>query len=427
MAVYWQQVAEKNGMKAGSKHEFPYTPARLVENTDKPYVVYYAWDVQKKKKVRCRYRVQGDTPQERAADAKAAIKEINKNLKDGWHIDVTLPKQKEVVESLPEVLHKKITVHEAFQYYKQVKSKDLRTGTTMGLYSDYADLLFRFLLRKEGRDPEVKPLPAPKALLLQITPVLANEFMDSLTQGGRYRNNLLGWLKSFFKFFDMDHRGLIQKNPFSSFSNVPVDESDDHRPYTAEQATALRESILKAGDVQLWRFVQFAYFLFVRPGQELRLMKVGDLQADRVRIVSTHGKNRKIGYVDIPQVLKVMIEEEGLRNYLPSDYLFTIDGHPGPVPCGKNYFYKRHAEHLKTLKLFGLDYDLYSWKPTGAIALYRHTKDLLRVQRHCRHSSPDQTYTYLRKHGELFVGQDLTDFPAVWSTGSQATPAADGE
>lgn len=63
VAVYWQQLAEKNGMKPGSKHEFPYTPARLVDNTDKPYVVYYAWDVQKKKKVRCRYRVQGNTPQ----------------------------------------------------------------------------------------------------------------------------------------------------------------------------------------------------------------------------------------------------------------------------------------------------------------------------------------------------------------------------
>lgn len=122
---------------------------------------------------------------------------------------MTLPKQKEVIEALPEVLHKKITLHEAFLYYKSVKSKDMRTGTTMGLYSDYADLLFRFLLKKEGRDQDVKPLPAPKALLLQITPVLANEFIDSLTQGGRYRNNLLGWLKSFFKFFDTDYRGLI--------------------------------------------------------------------------------------------------------------------------------------------------------------------------------------------------------------------------
>ncbi len=307
-------------------------------------------------------------------------------LKDGWHIDAELPKSPPKPEPVADVLHKQITVQAAFDYYKQVKTKDLRGNTTMELYTDYAQLLFRFLLRKEGRDPDAKPMPIPRTQLLQITPALANEFMDSLTQGGRYRNNLLGWLKSFFKFFDQDHRGLIIKNPFAQFTNVPVDESDDHRPYTAEQATKLREQILASGDVQLWRFVQFAYFLFVRPGQELRLMKVGDLQADRVRIVSTHGKNRKIGYVDIPVLLKTMIDEDGLRNYSANHYLFTTDGHPGPVAVGKNYFFKRHAEHLKKLGLFGLDYDLYSWKPTGAISLYRHTKDLLRVQRHCRHS-----------------------------------------
>ena len=62
----------------------------------------------------------------------------------------------------------------------------------MGLYSGYYDLLFQFLIRNEGRNPEIKPMPIPKALLLQIIPVLANEFMESLTRGSRYRNNLLG-------------------------------------------------------------------------------------------------------------------------------------------------------------------------------------------------------------------------------------------
>ncbi|QHV97904.1 hypothetical protein [Spirosoma endbachense] len=49
------------------------------------------------------------------------------------------------------------------------------------------------------------------------------------------------------------------------------------------------------------------------------------------------------------------------------------------------------------------------------MTLYKTTKDILRVQRHCQHSTPDQTYTYLRKHGMLFEGMDTTDFPAIWS------------
>ncbi len=79
LAVFWQQLAAKQGMKQGVKGEYPYKLARLVESTTAPYVVYYAWNVQKKRLDRCRYRVQGDTPQARAADAKDAIKEINKS------------------------------------------------------------------------------------------------------------------------------------------------------------------------------------------------------------------------------------------------------------------------------------------------------------------------------------------------------------
>lgn len=35
-------------------------------------------------------------------------------------------------------------------------------------------------------------------------------------------------------------------------------------------------------------------------------------------------------------------------------------------------------------------------------------------QRHCRHSTPDQTYTYLRKAGLVFDGQDMSNFFAIW-------------
>ncbi|MBO0950704.1 hypothetical protein [Fibrella forsythiae] len=406
-------MAAKHGLKPGIKGEFPFKPARLVD-AKIPYVVCYAWDVNEKKLTRIRYSLKGDTDEARLADGQHLVKELNKRLKDGWHIDDDRPEPVKPSVVTPDVLTKKISVYQAYQFYKQVMGRDLRS-TTMDLYNDYALVLFKFLLRKEGRDPDADPMPIPNTQLLRFTPPMASELFDTLTQGGRYRNNLLGWAKSFYKFFDMEHRGLVQKNPFAHLTTVPVDESDDHRPYTADQANQIRETILAKDDRQLWLFIEFAYFLFVRPGNELRLMRVGDILDKRVRIVSHHGKNRKTGFVDIPVQLEQTIQAHQLRKYPANHYLFTIEGHPGPEPCGKNYFYKRHAQVLKTLGLYGLDYDLYSWKPTGAIALYRHTKDVLRVQRHCRHSSPDQTYTYLRKHGEVFAGQDLTDFPAVWT------------
>lgn len=301
-----------------------------------------------------------------------------------------------------------MTVHEAYQYYKRVKQKDLR-GSTTDLYDSYMIQLNQFLLKQEQAPTDRQHA---RFKLSSVTAIVANQFFDQSRQGGRYRNNMLGYLKSFYTFF-ID-RELVDRNPFGKLKSVPVDESEDHKLFTAEQASALQEDMLSSKDEQLWLFCQFAYFLFVRPGQELRLLKVGDNLDKQVRISSGNGKNRRTGYVDIPKVLEQSIQHYNLRDYPRHHYVFTADQKPGPQAVGINYFYKRHVRYMKSHGLFGHDYDLYSWKPTGAITLYQHTKDLLRVQRHCRHSSPDQTFTYLRKHGLVFAGQNPTDFPAIW-------------
>jgi integrase len=394
-----------------TKNVFPYKPARLVDATEVPYVIFYIWHLQKEKLVRKRISLKGATTDQKLKNAARVIPGINRYLLAGGHLDDSIPKKVEFIslaEPLGDELHEDSTVYQAYQYYKRVKQKDLR-GSTIDLYSSYVRHLEQFLLKLERAPKERKH---PEFKLSAITIVIANLFFDQLQQGGRYRNNMLGFMKSFYTFF-ID-RELIGKNPFARLKDVPVDESEGHRPFTTNEAVALREDMLSSKDEQLWLFCQFMYFLFLRPGQELRLLMIGDILDRQVRVKSTHGKNRRTGYVDIPKVLEESIQHYKLRSYPKHHYVFTADQRPGPVPAGINYFYKRHVKYLKSHGLFGFDYDLYSWKPTGAIALYQHTKDLLRVQRHCRHSTPDQTYTYLRKYGLVFAGQDPTDFPAIW-------------
>jgi integrase len=403
LAVYWQLLAAKKQVKQGNKNEFSYTPARLVESETEPYVVYYIWHVQKKQRVRKRVKLIGATPEAKRKDAAEVIKEINRGLRDGWHIDETAPPEpKEEPKMVQLVAEPVLTFVVAATIYKQVKSRELREDTTMGLYDLYLRHFTDFLKTKKQEQIRLK----------DIKPKLAFEFFDSVKTGGRFYNNMLGFYKSFATFF-IDREDL-QANPFSKLKNVRVDESDDHRPFNADQTKELRAAIVDSGNDQLWLFCQFIYFLFLRPGKELRYLRVGDILEKRVKVVSGTAKNRKTGYVDIPAALEVAIQKHRLRNYRPTDYVFTINGHPGPEPVGVNYFYKRHRAVLETLNLFGLDYDLYSWKPTGAVALYRATKDILLVQRHCRHSTPDQTYTYLRKAGLVFEGQDMSNFPAIW-------------
>ena len=103
-------------MKQGSKNEFPYTAARLVESETDLYIIYYVWSVQKKAKVRKRVALSGQTPAEKRKDAKLLITEINRRLKEGWHIDEDLP---EPVEQLKPVIETKaFTFEDGYEYYK---------------------------------------------------------------------------------------------------------------------------------------------------------------------------------------------------------------------------------------------------------------------------------------------------------------------
>ncbi|RAI73261.1 tyrosine-type recombinase/integrase [Spirosoma telluris] len=389
-------------MKPGTKKEFPYTPARLVDSTIEPYVICYIWDAQKKKSIRKRISLRGNTVEEKRKDAVQLIKEINQKLKDGWHIDEQLPEP--VPEPEPEpasIVTKAFTFDEAVTYYKVTKAVELKDNTE-GLNEHYFRHIRAFFKAKN----------LTEVILKDVSVTMMFEFFDTTAVGGRFRNNMLGFFKSFFTFYV--NREILTKSPCAVIKNVRVDASEDHRPFNAQQAKDIRTAILATGDEQLWLFCAFIYFLFVRPGEELRFMKVGDILTDQVRITSGTAKNRKTGFVDIPAGLEQLIKQHRLRDYPPTDYVFTIAGHPGPVHIGENYIYKRHRKIMENLDLFGHDYDVYSWKPTGAIVLYKATKDIMLVQRHCRHSTPDQTYTYLRKHGLVFEGQRVTEFPQLW-------------
>ena len=356
--------------------------------------------------IRKRIRIEGETVTLRKRKAAELIQAVNKLLRDGFHINSAKAPAKEL--PLPEPAHKTapadnpLTFLEAAKFFVKMKNKELRIDTTMDLYDLYLRQFGTFLAENGKRN----------ILLRNITTKMAHEYFDGAKVGARYYNNMLGFFKSFATFFV--NREDIDKNPFRTLKNLRVDESDDHRPFSAEQTREIRDAILAKGDEQLWLFCQFIYFLFMRPVKELRLLQVQDTLEKQVKVTSDTAKNRKHSFVDISVALETVIEHYKLRSYRPTHYVFSIDGNPGPVPVGINYFYKRHVKIMKDLKLFDHDYDLYNWKPTGAVALYKQTKDVLRVQKHCRHSSPDQTYTYLRKYGMIFEGVDMTDIPAIW-------------
>lgn len=123
---------------------------------------------------------------------------------------------------------------------------------------------------------------------------------------------------------------------------------------------------MKAQNGDLWLFVQFIYYCFMRPSAEVRFLKVGDVMLEDDRIV-VHGgiaKNNKTRYCQIPQAFKLILEQE-LKNRDFREYIFYSTNTYKPV--GVNTFRERH---IKILRKNGFDtsrYKLYSWKNTGMV------------------------------------------------------------
>jgi integrase len=162
-------------------------------------------------------------------------------------------------------------------------------------------------------------------------------------------------------------------------------------------------------DPQFWLFLNCIYYLFARPHEELRLVKIRHLFDKTLLINPDDAKDSENNHKIIPAPLEVMLQTLNIRTYPSHYYLFSKLGVPGPEPVGESYFYDRHRKMLQYLG-FPRGYDLYGWKHTGVIALYLTTKDMKLIQQQCGHASIMQTDEYLRDLGMFLNTNSSTHF-----------------
>lgn len=168
--------------------------------------------------------------------------------------------------------------------------------------------------------------------------------------------------------------------------------------------------LIKAEDPELWLFVQFIYYCFIRP-RELRQLKVGSVLLDdrRIYVPGAISKNKESQYVAIPDAF--LPELAFLEDMNPGDYIFPWRrDHSKPAP--ENHYYNRHKKFLQRLK-FGSGYTLYSWKHTGAVAAVKAGVGVKELQIQLRHHSLDQVNDYLRQMGVFDIPNLRESFPRI--------------
>jgi len=205
-------------------------------------------------------------------------------------------------------------------------------------------------------------------------------------------------IHTFFNFeFD---RNTITVNPAEripamgkivDFAAVPFQKNDRER---------LKQAISKV-DPQLWLACQVQYYCAIRPGTELRLMRLKWIDFDNAtfRIPNEEAKNNKTEIVNIPPFL--IDEMKALQLHLFTDkslYVFGKFGRPGTEPLGKNTMRDRFNRFREALGI-SEEYKFYSWKHTGAIALLQNGAQPYDIKNHLRHASFATTEVYLKKQG----------------------------
>lgn len=212
------------------------------------------------------------------------------------------------------------------------------------------------------------------------------------------------------------HYRRFLKSVFTGIGMPEMMDSVERRKYISTPAKYFQrvqiariKNHLLANDPMLWLACEFIYYCFIRPG-ELRMLKIGDIHFDEFKICmrSDISKNKKQQFVTIPEAFRPSLEQ--LKHRTPREFVFYKEDCTKPLPV--NGMVTRFRKVLRELG-FGTEYQLYSWKHTGAVAAVRAGASLKELQIQLRHHSLEEVDKYIRQLGVNDL-QDLEGrFPAI--------------
>lgn len=154
----------------------------------------------------------------------------------------------------------------------------------------------------------------------------------------------------------------------------------------------------------------FIYYMAIRPRKELINLRAADIFHSERKIVirGEFAKADESLFVRIPPKFYPYLAP--LKSLRMTEFLFS-SARDKYKPAGSNTYGERFRKILDHLK-YGSDYQLYSWKHTGCVAVYKATKNILALRDHCRHKDVTTTQKYLRQLGLDDYDDFYDNFPA---------------
>jgi integrase len=335
------------------------------------------------------------TESEKIKYAKKVIDTLSKKLTCGWR-----PWDQSQYIYRDETQYKAVTVgfgnqkHNNSHIHKHLSDFLLETKRKVSAktYESYQSKtrLFTQWLDKNGYE---------KCRIFELTNDVVKAFFNYLvdtrkldrTTLEKYQQNLGQMFKFFIK------RKLIDRIPMEDIVKPPKTKDNAARPMSETDMKTLLEYMAK-NDKQMLLASLMQFFLCCRPGNELRLLKIQDLDFynNLVHISQQDGKTGK-RKITMPEALTEICMNFKLNEYQRDYYIFSRKGEPGSIALGKNFFSRKFAAYRKTLNLPSI-YKFYSFKHTGAGKLLESGATIIEVMGHLGHTDVESTLAYVKRH-----------------------------
>ena len=336
--------------------------------------------------------------EEKREHGRFLIREYTTKLKKGW-----TPWNKDEIIYEDQIQYKNIS--ESFGYKRKARGT-VRVFASMFLefkkqslkpktYSSYQSKMRIFTLWLEKNNYGEYDLSAiTNKIIVDFFLYLINERdLDKMTLK-MYKIKI----SAFFDYMIKIKR--VNQNPVHDIPEVKKKKDNAPKPIFPNDLEKLFTKISQQ-DPQLYLACIMQYLCAIRPGSELRLLKIKhiDFWSHNIIINPLDSKMRREEIINIPnQLFSLLTNTYQLQNYDKEFYIFSKNGMPGGTPLGANNMRNRFNKFREELKL-SKDYKYYSLKHTGASMLLDSGEFNLReLMDHLRHHDINSTYHYIRKY-----------------------------
>ena len=330
----------------------------------------------------------------RYAKSVEIINELSGKLKSGWNpfIDDTQVIYADQLryKNIEEIYGKMRASNTTFRLYSN-KYLETRERASEGSLATYRSKLRVFSTWIEANYGEVDVSAVNNKVVLRF-------FSEFLIGKKKLADKTVRCYKQIISnvFDHVVNEGKMMSNPVY---HVPkgCDKDEAPRPVASFDIQKFRDTISKR-DPQLWMAIEFETYCFLRPGKELRLLKIRDIDFARglINVDRFRSKTNRERFATIPDHFLLKIREVyNLHKYNRDYYVFGKGYKPGPECLGKNNLKNRFNSFREMLNMPS-EYKLYSWKHTGNSLALDNNISMYALRDQNGHSSVQVTEIYTK-------------------------------